>query len=366
MINATILDSNFLPTTYSQAVLTPHRRLNVNPRIDYQLNANNTIVGRYGFLDNSNENSGVGDVALLSRGIDTTMREHTVQLTETAVLSPKAINELRFQYLHIASGQIAQTSDPSINVGGAFSGGGSQVGKSSNTSNHVELTNVTSVTHGTHAFKFGGRVRTVSTGDYSPSNFGGAYTFGGGSGVQLDSNNQMILGAGGQPVIGPITSIERYRRTLLFLQRGLSGTDIRALGGGATQFSISGGDPYAEVDQVDLGIFAQDDWRVKPNFTLSLGLRYETQTNIHDWTDIAPRLGFAYAPGSKGGRPGKTVIRGGFGMFYDRIADNLTMQTIRYNGSLQQQYIVQNPDFYPNVPTAASLGHEGRANNSQL
>ena len=71
---------------------------------------------------------------------------------------------------------------------------------------------------------------------------------------------------------------------------------------------------------------------MRPNLTVSLGLRYETQTNIHDWHDIAPRVGFAWSPdgGSKGN--GKTVVRGGFGMFYDRFSESLTLQADRYNG----------------------------------
>ncbi len=47
---------------------------------------------------------------------------------------------------------------------------------------------------------------------------------------------------------------------------------------------------------MDAGIFAADDWRLRPNLTLSLGLRYEVQTNIHDWRDIAPRVALAWAP----------------------------------------------------------------------
>ena len=344
-INATILDSNLNITNLRQAVLTPHRRLNVNPRIDYAINANNTIVGRYGFLDSSNQSSGITDLTLASRGIDTSMREHTVQITETAVLSAKAINEVRFQYLHIANYQTALSSDPTVNVGGAFNGGGAQTGKTFSGAQHFELTDILSVNHGTHAFKFGGRLRTVSNDSISQQNFGGTYTFGG------------IQNATGLP----IQAIDNYRQTLLLLQQNKTGAEIRALGFGPTQFSISGGNPIADVNQVDLGIFVQDDWRWKPNFTVSLGLRYETQTNIHDWSDIAPRLGFAYAPGSKGGKAGKTVIRGGFGMFYDRISESLTLNTIRQNGILQQQYTVFNPvaytkDFQTIPLTAAEIG----------
>src|SRR5205807_1953487 len=123
----------------------------------------------------------------------------------------------------------------------------------------------------------------------------------------------------GQAVLAPIQSIERYRRTLLFQQLGYPADRIRSLGGGATQFSINSGLPELGVHQVDAGIFAGDDWRVRPNITLSLGFRYETQSNIHDYTDFAPRIAVAWAPGGGKNARSKTVLRAGFGMFYDRF-----------------------------------------------
>jgi hypothetical protein len=110
------------------------------------------------------------------------------------------------------------------------------------------------------------------------------------------------------------------------------------------------------VHQIDAGIFAGDDWRMRPNLTLSLGIRYETQTNIHDWRDFAPRLAVAWAPGG-GGKSGraKTVLRAGFGMFYDRFALANTLTAHRYNGIVQQQYVENVPDFFPNLPSPASL-----------
>ena len=97
----------------------------------------------------------------------------------------------------------------------------------------------------------------------------------------------------------------------------------------------------ANVNQVDVGAFVGDDWRVKPNLTLSLGLRFETQTNIHDWHDWAPRIGFAWAPGQSKNNPRpKTVFRGGFGIFYDRVSEQNILTAERFNGILQQQYVV--------------------------
>src|SRR6202023_820881 len=128
----------------------------------------------------------------------------------------------------------------------------------------------------------------------------------------LDANNQPVLDASGQPVLALAKSIERYRRTVVFQRLGLSPAEIRALGGGATQFSLGAGIPELSVHQIDAGIFAGDDWRLRPNLTLSLGLRYDTQTNIHDWRDFAPRLAVAWAP-RVGGKnaPAKTVLRAG-------------------------------------------------------
>jgi hypothetical protein len=184
----------------------------------------------------------------------------------------------------------------------------------------------------------------------APTNFGGTFTFAGGLAPQLDANNQPIAGTDVQ-----ITSIERYRRTLLFQGLGYTPAQIAALGGEPSQFSISAGNPNLALHQLDAGIFAGDDWKVLPNFTLSLGLRYEMQTNISDHADFAPRIGFAYALGGANNSKPKTVLRGGFGMFYDRFALANTLTADRFNGSVEQAYVVTNPLFYPTIPSIASL-----------
>jgi hypothetical protein len=86
-----------------------------------------------------------------------------------------------------------------------------------------------------------------------------------------------------------------------------------------------------------------------------VGLRYETQTNIHDWRDFGPRIGLAWAPGGSAKSRPKSVIRAGFGMFYDRFALANTVTALRYNGTVQQQYVINEPEFFPTVPSIASL-----------
>jgi hypothetical protein len=102
----------------------------------------------------------------------------------------------------------------------------------------------------------------------------------------------------------------------------------------------------------DVGLYIQDDWRARPNLTVNLGLRYENQTDIRDWHDVAPRIGLAWSPGKKN----KTVIRAGWGIFYSRISDSLLLNTLRLNGANQVQYTVPNPLFFGAVPPIATLG----------
>jgi Carboxypeptidase regulatory-like domain/TonB dependent receptor len=346
LIVATILDQNNNIVGFNQTVPVPSRRTTFSPRIDYQLNRNNTLVGRYNYA-RTTRITGVGGFSLPSRAYDTSNTEQSIQLTETAIINKTIINETRFQFEHNSNLQNADNSIPTIDVQQAFTGGGSQIGQSHSTNDEWELTNTTSLAKGQHSLKIGGRLRDVHINQFSPQNFGGTFTFFGGAlGPVLDANNQPT----GETEI--ITSIERFRRTQIFLAQGLSSAQIRLLGGGASQFRLSSGNPDAKVSQWDFGGFFQDDWKMRPNLTLSLGLRYENQSNIDSHFNFGPRLGFAWSPG---GQQSKTVIRGGYGVFYDRVSENLTLQALQLNGTTQQQFTVQNPDFFPVIPTPATL-----------
>jgi len=338
---------------------TPQRFTRVSPRLDYQLNENNTLIFRYSVTQSDINGAGIGGFDLLSRGYEFKYLNQTTQVTETAVLG-SSINETRFQYFRSANRRIAKTQGPDIQVLGSFIGGGSPLGKSFDTQNSFELQNYTTRPNGAHVLKFGVRLRGYLEDNISPQNFNGTFSFGSGYAPILDANFHPVAPGVVCDVKNPkaacanITSIQRYQRTLVFQQMGLDPAAIRQLGGGATQFSIASGIPGLAVHQMDVGAFVSDDWRVRPNITLSAGLRYEAQTNIHDWRDFAPRIAIAWAPGRSSKKP-KTVLRAGFGTFYDRfaLADILTAQ--RYNGIVQQQFVITDPNFYPNVPSPAGL-----------
>ena len=346
LIVAKVLDANGNIVDFTDTFPIPNRRTSFSPRIDYAINQNHTLIGRYNY-SKTTRIAGVGGYQLPSRAYDTENTEHGIQLTETAIINKNIINETRFQFERNGSLSDADNSIPTLEVQDAFTGGGSQVGQSHADTNNWELTNNTTFAHGPHSMKFGLRYRKVDIVNFSPSNFGGTYTFFGGNfAPNVNSNGDAISGG------DTISSIERYRRTLQYVEQGRNPLEIRVLGGGATQFRLSTGNPEAKVKQWDFGGYFQDDWKARPNFTLSLGLRYENQKNIDSNFNFGPRLGFAWSPA---GPQSKTVFRGGYGVFYERVSENLTMQATRFNGVNQQQFTVLNPDFFPLIPTPEQL-----------
>jgi hypothetical protein len=358
IINGTTLDPNTLAiiNPFTQVFTIPQRRVTVSPRVDYQVTPSDTLSVRYVFQTVDIQHSGVGSFNLVSTGFHNEGQGNTVQIANTKIAGPKVINQTRLQFDRQSITSISDNSSAQIDVLNAFVGGGAQLATSANSLNSVEFQNYTTISHRAHTWSLGVRVRAAVMNNESPINYGGTFVFSGGVAPELDATNHPVLDASGNPILVNIDSIESYRRTLAFQQMGLSAAQARALGGGASQFSMNAGNPAISINQEDVGGFIGDEWRLKRNLTINLGLRYEGQTNINDWKDFAPRLGVAWAPGgSKAGSKPKTVIRSGFGLFYQRfdIANFLTLE--RFNGVTQQQYVVTNPDFFPTVPPVSSL-----------
>lgn len=325
LIVASVLDPSLSVVRLSQIVLTPQRFTTFSPRFDFQLNANHTLTARYSLSRWDSENDGVGEFSLLTRAFDSTRTQQVIQLSETAIINERVINESRFQFTRDAGRQEGDNSLPTIRVPEAFIGGGSAVGLSTNTGNRFELHNITSWVSGQHSLRGGVRLRAVGINDVSRSNFNGTFTF---------------------------ATLEQYRGALL----GLPGAR-------PTIFSVNAGDPSAQVSGWDAAGFIQDDWRMRPNLTVNFGLRYERQNNISSNLNFAPRFGFAWAPGASATRQPRTIVRGGVGLFYERFGEELVLLARRFDGTSRTQYVVS--EFvpggsellsrFPNVSTAEEL-----------
>ena len=356
--------ASFNVTHLTNSLVTPNYMTTITPRLDYALSKNHTLTVRFEERLTERDNQGYGKSALPppfavagfpnDSAYDTTGDAQNLMVTETSILSPRLVNETRFQFTRNWT-QSAGNLVPQITVANEFSTGGNGIGAEHDLTRHYEMTNISTSTHGTHTFHFGVRARRDSDQSANPQDFNGAFTFNGGNEPVLNSSNQIVSNSNGSPVLTQLTALQQYTRNLQLQQAGFNETQIQALGGGPSKFSIQTGRDYIGLARWDGAPFVQDDWRLRPNLTVSLGLRYEVQTLVSDRRDWAPRVGVAWAPGTTRKGPQKTVIRGGFGVFYDRIALGPYENAILNNGVNQLEYTVTNPTFFPNIPSLSTL-----------
>ena len=349
VVNAVVLDQNLDPVRFNEEFQVPNRRFSLSPRVDFAINDKNTLVARYEYSNFSTDNQGIGDLSLPSRAYQTDNVEHEIRLTETMIVNAKTVNETRFSYDFNKREQTGDNSIPTVSVSSAFTGGGAQIGESYNTSRSWEFSNNTTTAFGKnseHSIKFGLRVRGISIDDNSENGFGGTFTFAGIAERRIPEDCDPS--APPCTIIPAVPPLDQYRRLLL------GDTDPR-YNFHPTEFRITSGEPLQSVSRIDYGAFVTDDWRLRPGLTLSLGLRYENQTNISSNLNFAPRVALAWSPGASGAKAPKTVFRLGAGVFYDRFSENLTLNAKRFNGTNQLNFVVNSRDADPTY-RAIALG----------
>ena len=355
------------PTTFqtihlTDALVTPTYNLTITPRIDYAISDKNTLTVRFEERINSADNQGLGQRALPpsysvpdfpnALAYDTSSNAQNLMVTETSILSTHLVNETRFQFQRSWSATPGNY-DPEISVSNEFLSGGNGIGDKTDLTKHFELTNTSTMTHGAHTLHFGARVRRDSDQNNNPAGFNGEFLFQGTTACGAAGETPCPQGAG--IVIPAQTALQQYALTLQLMSQGITGQQLIDMGAGPSKFTIQAGEPYVSMVRRDGAPFVQDDWKVRSNFTLSLGLRYEFQNLIHDNKDWAPRVGFAWAPGSSKNGPPKTVIRGGAGIFYDRVSFTPYESAYLNNGVRQLDYTQDFPTFFPNIPPLSTL-----------
>lgn len=286
--------------TISENVPTPMHHLFAAGRIFRDIGANDQFWIGYTYEQQTRTNQNVGGTVLPEAASNGGFQEHEVNVSYRKVFSPTLVNQLHFLVGHNNSPTTSVTSAPAIVVQGAFVGGGAQA-DAKRTEAHFDGTDITTWDHGKHDVKFGIDVPDISRrGADDFTNFLGTYTFA-----------SLADYSAGRP---STYVVQRGEGHLVFLEKVIAG-------------------------------FVEDNIRVTPGFQLSLGLRYYFQNYFHDdANNLAPRFGFAWAPGKKS----KMVIRGGSGVFYDRTGPRPIADLLHFDGNHLNRFIVNDPTFPAN------------------
>ena len=326
LVNTDVLDSSLNVVPYVTSVLNPRILTNLSPHVDIQLSPKNTLSATHRYYAISDSNDGIDTQSLPSQAYDRVFHHQNVQIIDTQALSARLVNQTFFQYLHFHNTETPQDFSPTIEVLGAFTGGGDSSGTFNRSETHYTIQNYTTLTFHKYQIEFGGTLLDLPRSETTNGGFNGTFTF---------------------------NSLADYQQTLQGLQNGMTMAQIQAAGYGPSQFSVTAGNLSASINRIDGDLFVNDDWSVMPHLTASYGLRLESENYVSRRFNWAPRIGIAWGLGH--GSNTKTVLRAGWGIFYTHLDDDHMMIAARLNGQNQQTYIVNNPDFYPNPPPLSNL-----------
>jgi hypothetical protein len=331
VVNAVVLNNQGEETPLIENVSAPQRLWIGSVRTDWQLTPKNMLAATYSANVNNSDNVGSGGLVLPEAGYNNTVSEQDLRLTDVFTLSPTLLHETHLGFTWKSTTDVPLSTTPSLQVAGAFTGGGATAGYLQNRERDLEVDDDVLWSHHKHSVKIGVASLGIMVHDFDPDTFNGAFVFGGGLAPALDNSGQQTA----------ISGLEQYRRTLLSLP-----------GGVPTTYNITQGEPLVPFTQWRVALFAQDQWSVRPNLSLALGLRYALQTSPDSFGNLVPRIGIAWSPDHKQ----RWVIHARGGLFSSPVMPDVTTEAYRLNGVRQTETLLYSPSFtQPLVPTPSTI-----------
>jgi hypothetical protein len=327
-------------------------------KLDHQFAENNNFFARVNYTDSFDEGAKFGALQGVSNGLAFAIDDFSLVLSDTQIFSPTTLNDFRFQYSQREFE--ALTNDPvgpELIIGGVAQFGREFFNPTGYNQDLFQFTNNATFIRGNHTLKAGVDLNTMKLAGFAKVFLGGQFSFG--EAISLALIMDSALGPGtaenliqllatppgngglGRPdlipnVLEPITSTQSFNF-------GLPITYFQGFG-----------DPNIDINYTQLALFFQDHWKIRNNFTLDLGIRYDTDwrpetaniisaeppfefsmESINDRNNISPRLGFAWNPGGDQ----KMVIRGGYGIFYQSVFQATAFVSQVLAGQIEQVFL---------------------------
>jgi hypothetical protein len=281
--NVAAINSRLAAVGYRGAPLTtglysnPVRSENVLGKVDHQFGNGDLFTIRYSAYDVGSRNSrGAGGLSAVSASAGLNNLDQTVAMSNVATLSSRTVNETRAQITH-SSLDAAPTDPfgPAVSIAGVATFGtlsGAPVGRQNSM---YEIVDNLSHQSGAHALRIGADFLYNDSTITFPRSMNGSYSF---------------------------SSMANFLRGVY----------------NNSGFTQTFGNSVLSQANPNIGIYAQDEWKVNSRLTLNVGVRYDLQwldSVVTDTNNVAPRAGFAWSPFASR----RTVVRGSFGLFYDRV-----------------------------------------------
>jgi len=323
IVNAQVLNADFEQVNFrSSADSGQHMaRFEVAPAIS--LGQKDNATGYANLYLNSSNNLGVGDLSLVDHAYRQKNRWVATSFTYNHTFSTNVNNQFQFSYDSGSTKQHSMNATPEVVITGAFTSGGNSIGNSTTGTDNFTMKDVLRAVRKRHMLSIGVEAHDYENNNIMANNFNGTFTF-----ISLNTYQIMMQG----------------------LAAGLTGSQIRANGGGASQFQITTGKGVVSASEPDIAGFAQDDFDARSNLGISFGVRAEAQRRTSG-VSVAPRLSLKWGIDGSAKKPAKTSLQVSLGIFYDRFPLSSILAVERFQSNKTTQYIYTNPDFFLTIPT---------------